>query len=123
MKYVNQLTLVMTCQSSSAVARNRSVRIGNVSIERRRKGRVWIQSVEGEKGDVKKGSTCTKLCFQVLDVKKPLMSVKRIVEKGNKVGLGPKDEDNYILNEISGDKILLKPNGRGSYLMDVMLAG
>ena len=39
------------------------------------------------------------LRFQVADVKKPLMSVKRIVEEGNHVGFGPGEEDNYILNK------------------------
>ena len=61
------------------------------------------------------------LRFQVADVKKPLISVKRIVEQGSKVGFGPKDGDNFILNEASGGKIL-KSNGKGSYLMAVKFA-
>ena len=63
------------------------------------------------------------LTFQVADVKKPLISVKRIVEKGNKVFFGPKDGDNYIWNEDSGDRVELRPNGKGSYLMDVSFVG
>ncbi len=57
--------------------------------------------------------------FEVADVKKPLISVKRICEKGNRVSFGPKDEDNFIQNKDTGDKILVRPNGKGSYLMDV----
>jgi hypothetical protein len=66
-----------------------------------------------------------KMClgFQVADVKKPLISVKRIVEKGNYVSFGPKTDDNFILNKDSGDKMMLKSNGKGSYLMDVCFVG
>ena len=63
------------------------------------------------------------LCFQVADVKKPLISVKRIVENGNKVGFGPGEEDNFILNERSGNKMILKSNGKGSYIMMVKFDG
>ena len=45
------------------------------------------------------------------------------MEKGNKVFFGPKREDNYIWNEGSGDKVMLRPNGKGSYLMDVSFVG
>ena len=61
--------------------------------------------------------------FQVPDVKKPLMSVRRIVEKGNIVHFGPEEGDNYIMNRVSGDKIELRPNGRGSYMLDVAFVG
>ena len=60
------------------------------------------------------------LAFQVADVKKPLISVRRIVEKGNLVSFGPKPEDNFIENRTSGDRIALKPNGKCSYLMAVV---
>ena len=63
------------------------------------------------------------LGFQVADVKKPLISVRRIGEKGNHVSFGPKEEDNYIINKETGDKMMLKPNGKGSYLMQVRFAG
>ena len=63
------------------------------------------------------------LQFQVTDVNKPLVSVKRIVEKGNVVHFGPEDKDNYIENRETKDRIELKPNGRGSYLMDVNFVG
>ena len=64
-----------------------------------------------------------KLRFQVADVKKPLMSVKRIVEQGNHVGFGPGEGDNYILNKESCNKMALKSNGKGSYLMQVRFVG
>ena len=63
------------------------------------------------------------LGFQVADVKKPLVSVKRIVEKGNHVVFGPGHEGNYIENKSSGRRLMLRPNGRGSYLMDVEFKG
>ena len=61
------------------------------------------------------------LGFQVARVKKPLVSVKRIIEQGNHVAFGPEKEDNFIVNKKLGDKIMLRPNGKGSYLMDVCL--
>ena len=63
----------------------------------------------------KKGS----LGFQVMDVKKPLISVKRIVEKGNFVNFGPKLEDNFIQDGKTGDKLMLQPRGKGSFVMEV----
>lgn len=54
-------------------------------------------------------------------MKKPLIAVKRITEKGNKVCFGPETEDNYIINEKVGHKVPLRPSGTGSYLMDVSL--
>jgi hypothetical protein len=71
----------------------------------------WIADVEKEKR--------MGLTFQVADVKKPLIAVKRITEKGNMVSFGPGAEDNFILNKSSGDKLKLRPNGQGSYLLDV----
>jgi hypothetical protein len=91
--------------------------------------RLDIMAVEGEtdkKGvrfkDEVKGVRMT-LGFQVADVKKPLIAVKRIVEKGNAVAFGPSAEDNYIENKQSGNRIPLRPNGKGSYLMDVLFVG
>ena len=62
---------------------------------------MWSNIVEGEEETFKKETICMNLNFQVADVKKPWMSVKRIVELGNKVAFGPRDEDIYILNEKS----------------------
>ena len=47
------------------------------------------------------------LVFQVTDVKKPSISVKRVTEQGNHVAFGPDREDNYIVNKRIGDKIML----------------
>ena len=58
-----------------------------------------------------------KIRFQVADVKKPLMSVKRIVEKGNRVVFS--EGGSYIVNDQTGDRLELKENGRCSYVMDV----
>ena len=64
-----------------------------------------------------------KLPFQVANVRKPLVSVKRMVEKGNKVQFGPGNSDNYIVNGGTGDGLMLKPTGRGCYVMQVRFAG
>ena len=63
------------------------------------------------------------MAFQATDVKKPLMAVKRIVEKGNIVHFGPEEKDNFIQNTATGDKLPLKPNGRGSYILEVDFVG
>ena len=80
---------------------------------------VWVCPVEDES----KKDKCMGLNFQVADVKKPLIAVKRITEKGNFVSFGPEQEDNYILNKKTGDKMMLKPSGRGSYVMEVSFLG
>ena len=58
------------------------------------------------------------LNFRVTDVRKPLLAVKRITEKGNVVQFGPAESDNYTKNKLSGNKIRLRKNG-GSCIMDV----
>ena len=55
-------------------------------------------------------------------MRKPLLAVSRVVEKGNEVRFGPGEEGNYIRN-IEGDKVLLRPNGKGSYIFDVKFPG
>ena len=40
-----------------------------------------------------------KIGVHVAAVAKPLMSVKRVTEKGNRVCFGPEKEDNYIQNK------------------------
>ena len=61
------------------------------------------------------------LPFQACDVKKPLMAVKKICEKGNIVQFGPKASDNFILNMTTKEKIWLKLE-RGQYIMEATLA-
>ena len=67
----------------------------------------------GEASDAK----MMKLGSQDAAVKEPLIAVKRIVENGNVVQFGMRDADNFILSVETGDKIMLVPNGTGSYLM------
>ena len=47
------------------------------------------------------------LRFQVTDVKKPLLAVRRLVEKGNVVRFGPEPGESYIANIETGKKIEL----------------
>ena len=82
---------------------------------------VNICAVEGE-GEKGKASTI-KVDFQVAAVKKPLISVKRICEKGNRVCFGPEDKDNFVMNPKTNKKVLLRPNGKGSYLLDAKFQG
>ena len=62
-----------------------------------------------------------KLKFQVADVKKPLMAVKRIVENDNRVVFA--ESGSFIINNKTGDKLKLRENGKGSYLLDVDFVG
>jgi hypothetical protein len=55
--------------------------------------------------------------FQVCDVTKPLVAVRRLEEMGNKVHFGPKAEDNYI-EKSTGEWILMRKKN-GSYVIDV----
>ena len=53
--------------------------------------------------------------FQVTGVEKPLMSVSRVVQKGNRVWFGPSVKDNFIENLATKRKFPLVSNGKGSY--------
>ena len=64
-----------------------------------------------------------KMKFQVAVVHKPLLSVRRVIENGNVVNFGPKPEDNYILNRVTGDRLKLRLNKSGSFMMDVSVLG
>ena len=66
--------------------------------------------VEGENSGI------MSLNFQVSDVQKPLVAVRRIAEKGNIVQFGPRDEDNFIVNAAGGAKIMMVKKG-GSYVI------
>ena len=52
-----------------------------------------------------------------------MLAVCRVVEKGNGVRFGPGKDGNYIRNTKTGDKFILRPNGKGSYMMDVKFPG
>ena len=73
--------------------------------------------------EVESKGPAMKIGFQVANVAKPLMSVKRVTSKGNRVCFGPEDQDNYIQNVKSGVKIPMRQSGRGSYLLDLQFVG
>ena len=56
------------------------------------------------------------LKFQVTDVKKPLLAVRRLVEKGNVVNFGPEDDQNFIYNPMTGRRIPMEKKG-GSFVI------
>ena len=66
----------------------------------------------------KNSNTRKAMNFEVTDVKKPLASVRRIVEKGNEVRFGPGPQGNYIRNLATGEKIPLKLE-KGGYVMEI----
>ena len=45
--------------------------------------------------------------------------MKKFAGKGILVCFGPGNDDNFIQNKESGKKVILKSNGRGSYLLKV----
>ena len=59
--------------------------------------------------------------FEVTDVKKPLMAVSRICEKGNVVQFGPEAKHNFIQNMANGEKLYMKRRGN-SYVLQGDLA-
>ena len=63
-------------------------------------------------------SSPVNMMFQVSDVTNPLASVARITEKGNIVQFGPKDEDNYVFNPSTDEKVLIRRKGR-KFVLDV----
>ena len=60
--------------------------------------------------------------FEVTDVKKPLLSVKCMCEKGHTVHFGPKDADNFIQNIVSGERLQMQRRGN-SYVIRGELCG
>jgi hypothetical protein len=65
---------------------------------------------------VGKDSGVMSLNFQVSDVQKPLVAVRRITEKGNIVQFGPREEDSFIQNKATGLRINMVKKG-GSYVI------
>ena len=63
-------------------------------------------------------SSPVNMMFQVSDVKNPLASVARITEKGNIVQFGPKEEDNYVFNPDTEEKVMMRRKGR-KFVLDV----
>ena len=60
--------------------------------------------------------------FQVSDARHPLASVARITEQGNIVQFGPQQQDNYIYNPSTDEKVLLRRKGK-KFVMDVNFLG
>ena len=56
----------------------------------------------------------TGVTFQVTDVKKPLLAVRRLAERGSSVSFGPSPEDNCIINKRTGVVIPMEKRG-GSF--------
>ena len=57
------------------------------------------------------------LRFQVIDVRKPLLAVRRLVEMGNAVVLAGDDEESYIMNNATKVKIPIKKKG-GAFVIE-----
>ena len=49
--------------------------------------------------------------LQVTDVKKPLLSVRRLCEQGNVVQFGQDARNSYVMNVATGDRIPLQRRG------------
>jgi hypothetical protein len=62
------------------------------------------------------GDEVVGLRFQVTDVKKPLLAVRRLVERGNRVSFGPEPSENYVENIMTGRKIMMEKRG-GAFII------
>ena len=81
-------------------------------------GRVWGQYPGEKEITFRTGESedVIGLRFQVTDVKKPLLAVRRLVERGHVVSFGPGPEDNYIQNVETSKKIPMEKRG-GSFVI------
>ena len=57
-------------------------------------------------------SAPVNMTFQVSDCRNPLASVARITENGNIVQFGPREEDNYIYNPATDEKVVMRRKGK-----------
>jgi len=64
----------------------------------------------------KNGETKVGMKFQVTDVKKPLLAVRRLVERGNVVCFGSEPGESYIKHKETGQKIPMEKQG-GSFVI------
>ena len=75
-----------------------------------------MENYGGTRVKFEKDGKLKAMDFQVTDCKKPLASVAKIIERGNRVVF---DEDgSYILNKATGEKIQLERE-RGTFVMVV----
>ena len=66
----------------------------------------------------------TRLHFQVADVKKPLMAVKRICVKGNNtMQFGENEDECFIMSVKTRSKPKMRKRGMGLYVIDVNFLG
>ena len=71
----------------------------------------------GEKeATFKNGDAMVGMKFQVADVKKPLLAVRRLVERGNVVCFGTGPGENYIRHVEAGRTIPMEKQG-GSFVI------
>jgi hypothetical protein len=63
------------------------------------------------------------LRFQVTDVRKPLISVARVVEMGNTVQFGPRAEDNFVYNQKTGNKVMMEKKGNSFVIRGELESG
>ena len=49
--------------------------------------------------------------FEVTDVKKPLLAVSRLCERGNVVQFGPEPHHNFVMNVATGERISMRRRG------------
>jgi hypothetical protein len=75
-----------------------------------------MENYGGMKVKFEKDGKRKAMDFQVTDCKKPLASVAKIIEKGNRVVFD--EDDSYILNKATGEKIKLERE-RGTFVMVV----
>ena len=76
-----------------------------------------------EVGEGSKEKLNLSMKFQVADVIKPLVSVKKLTDKGNRVCFGPEEEDNFIENKQTKNRIGLRCTEKGLYLLRVKFPG
>ena len=67
-------------------------------------------------------SAPVSMTFQVSDARNPLASVARITENGSIVQFGPKEEDNYIYNPQTAEKVMMRKKGR-KFVLDANFLG
>ena len=73
-----------------------------------------MQNYGGTQVKFEKDGKVKAMNFEVTDCKKPLASVARIVDQGNKVAFD--EGESYILNKKTGEKIMLERE-RGTFVM------
>ena len=69
------------------------------------------------------GGKTLEMGFQVTNVRKPLLAVSRLCEKGNVVQFGPEPQHNFIRNITTGEKIHLQRRGNSWVLSGELAAG